>query len=292
MRSFWGTVSEIHDLGVVAEHCPYCGQPTSCLLRSVSQGNYILFVKLAEPLRETSCLCTACHKTFPGKPQWHYAEVVPIRVACNMPLDDLLTKTNPILADRIHFNKQIRELGGDDRFAVAYEQIEGMRPGALRSDLFRKLLDWQQLGDAQQTEISQRIGTLSRAWQFARHMAVGFPTSAGCLTYVIAALVAGVVLLCVAGTRNWRGGSITTVTCLIVAAVVDHIMLTQLVSRWTRKVLIPEAQEADVSLDSFFTVLDDVPGSRLGLTEDLWPMKNQLQTICRVLTTEGQLPRP
>jgi hypothetical protein len=54
-------------------------------------------------------------------------------------------------------------------------------------------------------------------------------------------------------------------------------------------VLIPEAQDADVSLDCLVAVVDDVPGSRLGLTEELWPMKEQLQTICRLLVAQGKL---
>jgi hypothetical protein len=288
-RTFWGAVTEVSDLGVVAEHCPHCERLMCCLLRSICRGEYACFVKVAEPSRESSCMCTGCLKTFPGEPYWHYAAVVPIREAQRMELDSLLAKTNPVLADRIHFKQQIGDLGGDGRFAVAYEQLEGMRPGALRADLLRKLLGWHGLEEAQRAELGQHIGALARAWQFARQMAIGFPASAGCLTYVVTTLAAGLVFLCVPAARSWLGGTITAVSGLIAAAVVDHVRLRQSVCQWTRKVLIPEAQDADVSLDCLVAVVDDVPGSRLGLTEELWPMKEQLQTICRLLVAQGKL---
>ncbi|HET6878593.1 MAG TPA: hypothetical protein VFI31_00375 [Pirellulales bacterium] len=291
MRTFWGAVTEIGDLGVVAEHCPHCERPMCCLLRSVCRGNYVFFVKMAEPSRETSCMCTGCLKTFPGEPYWHYAALVPVREAQRMELDSLLAKTNPVLADRIRFQEQIRDLGGDNRFAVAYGHLEGMRPGALRADLLRKLLDWHRFDELQRAELGQHIAALARAWQFIRQLASGFPASAGCLTYVVAALVAGLLILCVPAVRSWLGGTITVVSCLIAAAVVHHILLTQSVHRWTRHVLIPHAEDADVSLECVVAVVDDVPGSRLWLTEDLWPMKEQLQTICGILVAEQKVQR-
>lgn len=291
MRKFWGAFTEICDLGVVAEHCPHCERLTSCLLRSVHLGNYVFFVKMAEPTQERSCMCTGCLKTFPGEPDWHYAAVAPIREAHKMDLESLLAKTNPVLADRIRFKEQIRDLGGDDRFAVAYEHLEGMRPGALRADLLRKLLEWHRLEEVQRTELGCHIGALARAWQFVRQMAIGFPESAGCLTYVVAALAVGLAVLCVPAARSWVGGTIIAASALIAAAVVHHILLAQSVCRWTRNVLIPHAQEDGVSLDCVVAVVDDVPASRLKLTEDLWPMKDQLQTICGILITEGKLQR-
>lgn len=59
--------------------------------------------------------------------------------------------------------------------------------------------------------------------------------------------------------------------------------------QWTRNVLIPEAKGADVCLACFLTVVEDVPGSRLGMMEDLWPIRNELEAIRRVLRAEGRL---
>ena len=292
MRTFFGAVTEIHDLGVVAELCPHCDGLRSCLLRTVHQGNYICFVKVADPLRESSCMCTDCLKPFPSKPVWSYAEIVRIRDAQVMELDDLLTKTNPILADRIRFKEQIRELGGDERFAVAYDNVEGMRPGRLRSGLFRNLLEWPHLAESKRDELDEQIGALSKAWRFARQMAVGFPTSSGTLVFFLSAPVFGLILIAMLVTRSWIWGGLALAVTVTVATVLESYLFKQSVLRWTRQVLIPEAIEANVPLEQFVAVVDDIPGSRLGLTEELWPLKHQLGSICATLIADGKLPRP
>ena len=291
MRTFFGSVNETHDLGVVGEHCPHCDRVTSCLLRRMRRGNYISFVKMAELSRESSCMCTNCLKTFPGKPYWSYAEVAPIRKARTLGIEEILAKTNPILADRIRLKEQIRELGGDERFVVAYDNVEGMRPGRLRDDLLRKLLDWPHMPEEQRAELSQQIGELSRAWQFAREIAIGFPRSPGSPAYAVA-IVAGLILFCLPMPNRWVWGTITAGAGLIVTLVVEQNLLKQSVSRWARQVLIPEAEVMNVSLDRFVTVVDDIPSSKLGLTEDLWPVKDQLQNICETLNAAGNLQAP
>ena len=291
MRSFGGEVIETNDLGVVAENCPYCDRLTSCLLRTVSRGNYVFFVKMAELSRESSCMCTDCLKTFPGKPNWSYAGVVPIREASSMELDDLLTKTNPILADRIHFKEQIRELGGDDRFAVAFDNVDGMRPGPLRSDLMRKLVDWPSMGETQRTELSEHIGALSHAWKFARQMAFGFPVSSGFLPFVAAAMMVGLVLIYAFERQNWSWTAVALGAGVVATLVAETILFKRQIRRWTTQVLIPEAQAANVPLERFIAVVDDIPGRKLPVKDDLWPVKDQLENIRQILISEGKLGR-
>jgi len=293
MRTFCGAVTEINDLGVVAEYCPHCDGLKCCLLRTVTQGNYFFFAKIADLLRECSCMCTDCLKPFPGKPHWSYAEVVPIRNARGMDLNDLLTKTNPILADRIRFKQKIRELGGDERFAVAWENVEGMRPGWLRSNLLESLLDWSRLGETQRDELYEHVGALSRAWQFARQMAVGFPASSGSLTYFMSVPMFGLILIYMFVSRSWVWGGVALAASVIATTVLESRLFQRSVGRWTLQVLIPEAQAVNVPLDRFVAVVDDIPGSRLGLTEELWRMKDQLENIRETLIAQGTLqPMP
>ena len=87
MRSIGGPVTEIRDLGVVAEQCPYCERVMPCLLRSVCRGNYVFFIKTAAPTEENSCLCTVCLKALPCD-HWRYATVVPLREAKALPVED------------------------------------------------------------------------------------------------------------------------------------------------------------------------------------------------------------
>ena len=290
MRSFYGAVTETNDLGVVAEDCPHCDSLKRCLLRKVSRSNYFCFVKLGERARENSCMCTECLKTFSGKPQWSYAQVVPIRDAREMELNELLAKTNPILADRIQFKEQIRELGGDERFATACERVEGLQPGRRRSDLLKKLLNWSRLSDKERDELEEYIGSLSRAWQFARQMAVGFPTSSGALIYFMSVPVLGGILIWMCATGHWLWGGLALAGG-VAAATFLEVLFKRMVSRWSVNVLIPDAQEANVSLEHFVTVIDDIPATNPGLTEELWPMKHQLQNIREKLIAEGKLPQ-
>src|SRR5262249_18451226 len=161
MRKFWGSATEITDLGVVAEFCPHCAQIRPCLLRSVCRGHYTCFVKTTGPTMERSCLCTGCHKPSLGE-HWRYAAVLPIAEARALPPEALLARTNPALAERIQLKELVCALGGDHRFAAAYEQLEQMRPGALRSGLLRQLLAWDRLPEEQRTFLAKQVAARAR----------------------------------------------------------------------------------------------------------------------------------
>lgn len=283
MRTLFGTVNETKDLGAVAEHCPHCNALTSCLLRMVTHGHYILFAKIADPLRQSSCLCTQCLKPFSGNPHWSYAAVVPLRDARGMDLNDILVKTNPNLADRIRLKEAIGDLGGDKRFAVAYENVEGLRPGNLHSDLLQRLLDWPELSEPQRSELEERIGSLSRAWRFAREMVLTFPRSSGSVAFFLSAPIFGLILISMIVTRHWIWGGLLLAASVVVAAALETILFKRAVRKWTRQVLVPEAEKANVALDQFAAVVEEIRSSKRGLTEDLWPMKDQLENIRKTL---------
>jgi hypothetical protein len=67
------------------------------------------------------------------------------------------------------------------------------------------------------------------------------------------------------------------------AALTQQLILTRNVCQWTRKVLIPEAQEANVSLSCFLAVVEDVPGSLSSLDGRLLltPGRPDLNQGCR-----------
>ena len=288
MRSMWGPVTEIRDLGVVAEQCPHCARVMPCLLRSVYRGSYVLFLKMAAQAEESSGLCTACLQALPCE-RWRYAAFVPIRKAKALPIEDLLARTNPILAERLQLREQIRALGGDAAFGSAYEQVERLRPGALRSNLLKRLLGWDGLAAEQRTLLGQLIGAHARAWQFARQIAPSFPGQAGFGRAALAALAVWSAFLWLPAVHSWLWGGVTLAAGLAAAALTRQRLLTRNVRRWTLEVLIPKAQKANVSLACLLAVVEDVPGSRLGMMEDLWPMKNELEAIRRVLGAEGRL---
>ncbi len=288
MRSIWGPFTEIRDLGVVAEECPHCERVTPCLLRSVYRGNYVFFMKSAAPTEESSSLCTVCLKTIPCQ-RWRYAAVAPIRKAKALPIEGLLARTNPGLAERLQLRKQIRALGGDTAFGLAYEQVERLRHGVLRSSLLEQLLRWDKLAVAQRTLLGQSIGDHARAWQFACQIAPSFPRHAGWAWGALAALAIWSALLWAPAVRSWLAGSITLVAGLVAGVLIWQRILTRHVCQWTRRILIPEAQEANVSLACLLAVVEDIPGCHLGMIDDLWPIRNELEAIHRVLSAEGSL---
>jgi hypothetical protein len=288
MRAIFGSATKVIDLGLVAEQCPFCEQTMPCLLRSVFRITYVFFLEATGQETERSCFCTGCHTAFPTE-HWRYAAVLPIRDAKNLPPNDLLARTNPGLADRFALKDQVSALGCDGRFAVAYELLERFRPGALRQELLQQLLGWERLADEQRAHLGRQIGGLSRAWQLARQIAPGFPQYAGCLSAAVVALVLGLAFVLVPALRSWFWGGVLLAAGSAAVALVGQALSKRRVRNWTRKVLIPEAEEAKVSLECFLAVVDDVPGSRLGLTEDLWPVKDQLETIRAVLIAEGKL---
>jgi hypothetical protein len=245
-------------------------------------------MKTPAPTEESSSLCTACLQALPCE-HWRYATVVPIRKAKALPIEDLLARTNPGLAERLQLREQIRNLGGDAAFGLAYEQVERLRPGALRSRLLKQLLGWNGLTVEQRTLLGQLIGAHARAWQFACQIAPAFPAQAGFRPAALAALAVWSAFLWLPAVHSWLWGSITLVTGLVAAVLTRQLFVTRNVCQWTRKVLIPEAQDANVSLDCLLAVVEDVPGSRLGMIEDLWPIRNELEAIHRVLSAEGRL---
>src|SRR3954470_1810033 len=231
MPRLWGAATEITDLGVVAEWCPHCEQVMPCLLRSVCRGHYACFVKTTGPTVERSCLCTGCHKPFLGE-HWRYAAVLPIGQARALPPEDLLAQTNPALAERSRLKGLVSALGGDHRFAVAYEQLEQLRPGALRSGLLRRLLAWDRLPEGERASLAEQVAACARAWRFGRQIAPAFPDPTASAAAIVAALVIGPVLLWVPGARSMLWGGATVVAGLLAAWLVGGTIYGRRVRQW------------------------------------------------------------
>jgi hypothetical protein len=149
----------------------------------------------------------------------------------------------------------------------------------------------RQTAEEQGTALAEQVSARARAWQISRQIAPAFPDDAGPLVAVVAALVMVPVFLWIPAASSWLWGGATVVSGLAAACVIGNALSSRRVRRWTRQTLIPEAQDANISLGCLLEVVDDVPGSGRGLMEDLWPMKVWLETIRGVLTSDGILRR-
>ena len=135
------------------------------------------------------------------------------------------------------------------------------------------------MSELQRDELEEQIGSLSRAWRFASQMAIGFPKSSGSVAFFLSAPIFGLILIGMIVTRKWLWGGLLLAASVVVAAALESVLLRRSIRQWTLQVLIPEAQKANVALDRFAAVVDEIPSSKRGLTEDLWPMKDQLENI-------------
>jgi hypothetical protein len=287
MWIFWRQTTETRDLGVVAEQCPTCARPTPCHVLAVCEEDRVLFVKVSGHTTETFCLCATCGIPFPCE-LWRYPDIVPAPEADPLSVEALVARTNPGLVERLQWKEQVGTLGGDNRFTAAYEQLDGMRPGELQAGLLKQLLDWGRLQDEQRDGLAQRVGTFARAWQFARQVAPGFPAHVGCLSGLLAALVVwSAFLWAPVHTRLW--GTVTFLAGCAAAAITGRVLLARRVRGWTRKVLVSRAQHANVSLPCFLAVVEDLPATKLCVLDDLWPIKDQIETIRAVLAGDGRL---
>jgi hypothetical protein len=285
MRSFWGPAAERGELGVVAEHCPFCHRTTPCTVQASYLGWYVCFVKLLTDAQKTCCRCSACGASFPRQ-LWRYADLLPAAEAESLSIDELLARTNPSLAERLQWKQQVCDLGGDASFVAAYEGLDEMRPGRLHSGLLRQLRDWARLGKAERAALVERVGSCARAWQLARQMAPTFPTHAGSLPALLAAVLVWSALLWIP-FRGWKWGALTVVVGCAVAALVRQLFLARQVRRWTLEVLVPEARRVNVSLACFLAVVEDLPGDNADLFNDLWPVRDQVEIIRKMLSLEG-----
>jgi hypothetical protein len=288
MRFIGGPVTEVRELGVVGEQCPCCMRVRPCRVRAVCQGWRFFFVKKAATPKEISCLCGTCGMSFPCE-LWRYPALLPAAQADALAVKDLLEQTNPRLAERLQLQEQVYALGGDSRFAAAYEQLEGMRTGELHSLLLQHLLVWECLGEEQRGRLVQRIGDCARAWLVARQVAPGFPGHAGTPAAFLAALAVWSAFAWAPVVRHWLWGSAVALAGCAAAALTCRVFLIRQVRRWTREVLVPAAQRANVSLACFLGVVDDLPGTRQHVLDDTWPLKDQVETIRGILAADGRL---
>jgi hypothetical protein len=264
----------------MAERCPHCERITTCLLRAVQRYYTLFFLKTSVSTDEASGFCTECYKTFHCE-TYRYVCVVPVKQAKSLAIEELLARTNPSLAERVQMKEQIAVLGGDTRFAEAYQQLEEMHAGRLRSRFFEQLLNWERLPEEARTSLAWQIADRARVWKFARYIAPGFPSGVGCLPVMLTALVVWLVLFLPAlALRNTLMASVSFLIGPLAGTLMRPFLLGPQIRRWTRNVLIPECSDANVSFASFVEVVDDLVGSPLDRLETLWAVKLELKTIC------------
>src|SRR5262245_11674667 len=99
MWVIWGDVSDVKDIGTVAERCPHCGCVSLCRVAARSQGYHLYFITLASAVTEALGTCRSCGGQFRCE-LWRYQSLVPDIEAVTITMESLLERTNPSLKER------------------------------------------------------------------------------------------------------------------------------------------------------------------------------------------------
>jgi hypothetical protein len=166
-------------MALIADLCPNCQRITRCHV--VEQGSVvgglILGVPFVLPLSSTSCRCGECGCEFVSK-TWDHQKALSPREAMSLDIDAILSLTNPALNEQLTLLrlKAVPELSG------AFDLVEHLKPGSLRTALKDSLLQWPNLDEGRREHFLVEVNGCAQALRFARHQAGRFKTGVvGCL---------------------------------------------------------------------------------------------------------------
>jgi hypothetical protein len=243
-----------------------------------SQGFHLYFITLASAVTHAVCTCSSCGGQFRCE-LWRYKDTVPDIEASAITMEGLLERTNPILNERLGWERRLDDYGNNPHFMAAVRAVEQLRPGNLRKGLMNDLLRWGQLDERQRATLVRDADESARSLQFARSVATRLPSGAGCLVASLLCLAVWSAFLWAPAVRNLLWGGVTVFAGAVAGASVWQAILGRRVRRWTREILVPESQKAGVDLRRFLAVLGDVPAPGPHCVDELRDLKGQERTI-------------
>jgi hypothetical protein len=273
-------------MALIADLCPNCRRVTRCHVveRGSVVGGLILGVPFVLPTSSVSCCCGECGCEFQSR-TWDHQRVLSPGQAMSLDIEAILTLTNPALKEHLTLQrlKAVSELGG------AFQLLEQLRPGTLRTALKDALLQWPGLDEGRRVHFLADASGCAEAMRFARRMAGRHTIGVvGCLAGVLGC--AGVWSGCVLalgtelGLWGWLG--------VVVAGVLAGSLLSGLLwsgqdRRWLRSVLIPEADRAGIRPGWLLAVLDGSGPSR-GAQDELASLRRLAPALRAELATSGR----
>jgi cytochrome c biogenesis DsbD-like protein len=258
MWFIWGDVQGEKELGVVAEQCPYCDRLAPCYVTARVQGLHVYFITLAETATDAGCRCGACGGQF-RRELWQFKEFVPPVEAHTLPLEVLLQRTNPLLAERLEWKRVQEEFAADPLFLPALQSAEQLRLGPLRTRLMKELRQWDRLEEKRRTDLAHTAHEAARALRFLQSRAGQLPGSAGCLWGLLVCVSVWSAFLWAPAVRTLLGGALTVFAGLVAGTGVLQLLDSRRVKQWTREVFIPEGEKEGIDFGQLVAVLDDLP---------------------------------
>jgi hypothetical protein len=217
-------------------------------------GGVILGVPLVLPLSSVSCTCGECGFEFHSE-FWDHGRTVSPAEAALLDIEALLGHTNPALKEKL----TLSELQGNPRLSEAFDLLERLAPGSLRTALKDALLRWPTLLDeGRQDRFLASVGDCSRALVFARSMAARYRFGVvGCLTGLLVCVGVLAGCLIVLGTDlTFRGWTAVFAGGFVTGGLLSTLLWGNRDRRWVKGVLLPEARRSGIRPEALLAVLE------------------------------------
>jgi hypothetical protein len=248
-------------MGLIADLCPNCQRITRCVVveRGSITGGVILGVPFVLPVSSVSCSCGECGFEFRSE-FWDHARTVAPDEAARLDVEALLGYTNPALKEKV----VLSELQANPRLRGAFDLLERLAPGGLRTALKVALLRWSGLDARRQEAFLASVGDCSRALDFAHSMAGRYRFGAvGCLAGILVCVGVWSGCLLVFGIDlTFPGWAAVIAAGVMIGGLVSALLWSNRAGRWVKGVLLPEARRSGIRSEALLAVLEGGGSSR------------------------------
>jgi hypothetical protein len=216
---------------------------------------------------------------------WDHQKALSPGEAMSLDIEAILSFTNPALKEQLALLrlKAVPELGG------AFQLLEQLKPGSLRTALKDALLQWPSLDEGRRERFLADANGCAEALRFARHQADRSTTGVvGCLGGALGC--AGVWSGCVVafGTELSVWGWLGVVGAGVMAgSLLSGLLWSGRDRRWLKAVLIPEADRAGIRLGWLLAVLEG-SGPWKGGEDELASLRQLAPAIRAELAASGK----
>ena len=274
-------------MALIADLCPHCQQITRCHVaeRGSVVGGVLLGIPFVLPVASSvTCSCGECGFEFRSQ-FWDHQKTVSPAEAVSLDVEALLSLTNPVLKETL----TLSELSEAPGLSEAFQILEQLAPGSLRTELRDTLLHWAHLDGDRQERFLAKVHDCSEALRFAGLMAGRYTTGAvGCLAGALGCVGVWSGCLLVLGTRLQLWGWVVIAAAgLMTGGLLCHLFWRTRDRRWVKQVLMPEAQRSGIRLDTLLAVLEDGVSSTRG-EGPMRPLRELAPTIRAELACSGK----
>jgi hypothetical protein len=265
-------------MALIADLCPQCQRITRCQVveRGAIVGGLLLGIPLVLPLSSVSCTRGECGFEFRSE-FWDHRRTASPAEAGTLDIEALLAFTNPGLKEKV----TLSGLQAIPRLSGAFQLLDQLRPGSLRTALKDALLRWSSLNEGQQVRFLANVDDCSQALRFARLMAGRYTFGAvGCLLGILGCVgVWSGCLLVLGSNLNLWGWVAVVAGGFLAGGLLSALFRGKRDRRWVKEVLLLEAGRSGIRPAALLAVLEG--GGPSNQVEDELNLLRQLAPALR-----------